>query len=100
MNVAEITVSTLYDGSDVTDTLTGLTKMRNYYGSSMWNYTTSNGIDLHHALLHRYLGGGRATLGAICDPEEGFGISGGIVGTISNIGSMYWDLYVFAHEVG
>ena len=100
MNVAEITVSTLYDGSDVTDTLTGLTKMRNYYGSSMWNYTTSNGINLQHALLHKNLGGGRAILWGICDPEQGFGISGSIDGTIGDIGSMYWDIYVFAHEVG
>ena len=100
MNVVEIALSPLYDSGDVKDTSTGLAKMKDTYGAPTWHYTDGNGIDLHHALLHRYLGGGRAFLGAICDPQIGFGISSGIAGTISDIGSMYWDLFVFAHEVG
>ena len=100
MNVAEILLSTLYDGNDVTDMYTGLSKMITHYGSNTWHYTAGDGIDLHHALLHKFLGGGLANLGTICDPETGFGITGGITGTINDIGPMYWDVYVFAHEVG
>ena len=51
----------------------------------------TNGVDLHHALLRRDLGGGLAWVGKICSPYWGFGLSTGIRGDMSRIGtgSMY-----------
>eukprot|EP00584_Thalassiosira_punctigera_P000888 CAMPEP_0172536456 /NCGR_PEP_ID=MMETSP1067-20121228/8218_1 /TAXON_ID=265564 ORGANISM="Thalassiosira punctigera, Strain Tpunct2005C2" /NCGR_SAMPLE_ID=MMETSP1067 /ASSEMBLY_ACC=CAM_ASM_000444 /LENGTH=1048 /DNA_ID=CAMNT_0013321535 /DNA_START=304 /DNA_END=3450 /DNA_ORIENTATION=- len=95
LNVIHIALSSLYNNA--TNTAQGLNIMESTYGGTSWHYV---GTDLHHALLHKSLGGGRATIGAICDPEQGFGISTGIDGTINDIGPMYWDVYVFAHEVG
>ena len=102
VNVAEILISTVYDGLDVYDSTTGLNKMTATYKADTWHYTAGNGIDLHHALIGKDIRGGKASQGVICNPQNGFGISGGIMGTIANtgIGSMYWDLNVFAHEVG
>ena len=102
VNVAEILISTVYDGLDVYDSTTGLNKMTATYAADTWHYTAGNGIDLHHALIGKDIRGGKAGQGVICNPQHGFGISGGIMGTIANIGigSMYWDLNVFAHEVG
>ncbi len=97
-------MSSVYDDAAITTSTQALDEMKATYGSSSgWHYTTGEGTDLHHGLLYKGIGGGKADVGVICNPETGFGVSGGIVGTVGptpNVGPMYWDIYVFAHEVG
>jgi hypothetical protein len=65
--------------------------------SSGWHYTSPFGIkpDLHHALLKRDLGGGRAYIGTICDSSWGFGVSGGLKGNFVSMGNaVVWDMMV------
>ncbi|KAL7519300.1 hypothetical protein ACHAWX_004085, partial [Stephanocyclus meneghinianus] len=75
-----------------------------FSSSTNWHYTDPNGHqpDLHHALLYESRHGGIATLGAVCDPSSGFGVSSGIQGSLTdvNIGALYWDTSVVAHEIG
>lgn len=100
VNVVEVAVTANYDGSEISTTQLALQKMKDTYANTAWHYTAGNGIDLHHALLHRNLGGGLATVGGICDSQVGYGITTGATGTMTSIGSMYGDIYVFLHEVG
>ncbi|KAL3790457.1 hypothetical protein ACHAWO_007147 [Cyclotella atomus] len=110
--------STLYDSA--TTTSEALTIMTNNYASTTaWHYTDPNSgqvPDLHHGIFYKSIGGGLANLfsscdsngvctkwGVQCNPNSGFGLSGGVQGSISDIDSiptMFWDLIVVAHELG
>lgn len=91
VHVAHVALTNLYDST--TDTATALNIMKTTYGDAdAWHYTDGSGIDLHHGIIGRSIGGGRASLDAICDSEQGFGISGGVDGSLGNIQA--WDLYV------
>ncbi len=91
MHVAHVALTNLYDNT--TDTSTALNIMETTYGSEdAWHYTDGFGIDLHHGIIGKSIGGGRASLDAICDSAQGFGISGGVDGSLNNIQA--WDLYV------
>lgn len=97
MNVVNITVTDNYDGTNLVSTRDILVEMR----SINRGFPHSPGIDLHHALLGRGPSGGIAYVGKVCNSDVGFGVTADVKGTISSIGSsMYWDLFVFAHEVG
>jgi hypothetical protein len=66
--------------------------MRNIYGRSAWHFPN---IDIHHALLARSLGGGRAYLSTLCDSSTGFGMSTGLLGNYQHMGAAsLWDFYV------
>ena len=85
------------------NTLDALNRMKSIYGGSSWHYTSPSGKepDLHHGLLSRTLGGGRASLNAICDPRRGFGLSGDLSGNFVSMDSaVMWDIFVFMHELG
>ena len=77
-----------------------LTAMRQKYGGSSWHYTDAE-IDLHHALLGKYMGGGSAYVATLCIPQAGFGVSTGIRGNfVSMDASTLWDVLVVLHEIG
>ncbi len=82
----------------MTDTSTVLNAMRDIYGSEVeWHYTSPSGIqpDLHHALLSKSIGGGKAGLGVICDPRWGFGVSGDLKGNfVSMDNAVVYDISV------
>ena len=82
----------------MTSTSSVLDAMRGIYGSTVgWHYTSPSGIkpDLHHALLGKSIGGGRAGKGVICDPSLGFGMSSSLKGNfVSMDNAVVWDIYV------
>ena len=88
----------IYDNaSNATD---ALLIMQKKYGNDQGNWHVS-GINLHHALLGKLNAEGIAYVDQICNSNFGFGINGGVIGNIDDLGQgMYWDLYVFSHEVG
>jgi hypothetical protein len=99
VNVVKVVLTANYD--DITSSTAALDHMESIFGGTKWHYTDGNGIDLHHALLGRSIGGGVASLGAVCNPQSGFGVSSGVDGNKNNIdGYVYWDLYVIAHGLG
>jgi len=102
VHVQAITLSYAYDAAATS--AQALTIMSNRFASENWHYTTGGGVDLHHALLGRDLGGGMAYGGdypVICEPWWGYGVSGGIAGTAADLnGEIFWDIFVFAHEMG
>lgn len=64
-------------------------------------YVSYGNINLHHALLGHRLGGGIAYVGALCNPNFGFGLSANLEGNFASLdASALWDLTVFAHELG
>ena len=96
LNVAVIDLNTLYDGS--TDTLDALNIMRNRYSGSVWH---TAGIDLHHALLGKGLGGGIAYVGVLCRSDYGYGLTASIGGSFVSLDyRVVWDLVAFMHEIG
>ncbi len=91
MHVAHVALTNLYD--NLSDTATALNLMKSTYGrEGAWHYTVGNGIDLHHGILGKSLGGGRAVLDVICDSANGFGVSGGVTGSLGNVKA--WDMIV------
>ncbi|KAL3803899.1 hypothetical protein HJC23_004061 [Cyclotella cryptica] len=102
LHVLHIAKTTLYDSE--TSTAGALDVMYNQYSSSSWHYVdpvTGESPDLHHAILYRSLGGGIAYLGAVCNSYLGYGVSGGVEGSISDLGGgMFWDMMVIMHEIG
>ena len=99
LNVAVIDVNTNYDAS--TSTSDALSIMRtNWAGSSSVAWHTS-GIDLHHALLGKALGGGIAYVGVLCRADYGFGLTASISGGFVSLNyRVVWDLVAFMHEIG
>ena len=55
LHVAKISITSIYDSSGSASN--ALDKMRSTYASNSWHY---DGVDLHHAMLGRSLGGGVA----------------------------------------
>ena len=98
MSVTEIKVTDIYDNaSNATD---ALLIMQKKYGNDQDNWHVP-GINLHHALLGKLNAEGIAYVDQICNSNFGFGINGGVIGDIDDIGQgMYWDMNVFSHEVG
>ena len=83
-----------------TDTASALNRMISIYGRTSWHFQKT---DLHHGLLGRNMGGGRAVLGALCNPNNGFGLSTALQGNFSQMSSaVVWDFMVvsllFAHR--
>ena len=107
LNVLHIAKTSIYDS--ITNTSGALDLMKSTYGDDAWHYQDPNtGLepDLHHGVFYKSMGGGIASLDAICDSSRGFGVSAGMKGTAQNIadavssGSIIWDISVFAHELG
>ena len=97
VRVKEIIRTNRYDGANVFDTETALNTMKTAHNP------LPSDVDLHHALLGRagIPAGGLAIVGVVCDAESGFGVSSGGAGNMASLdGSMYWDIAVFAHEIG
>ena len=96
LNVAVIDVNTNYDAS--TSTSDALSIMLTKWASSRWH---TFGIDLHHALLGKSLGGGIAYLGVLCRSDYGFGLTASIGGSFVSLDyRVVWDLIAFMHEIG
>ena len=87
MNVIAISLNTNYDSAaNINGVLDNIVYK---YGGSSWHYTSPSGInpDLHHALLGRGLGGGRAYGGVPCNPGLGFRVSSGPIGDFVSMGN-------------
>lgn len=97
LHIKEVAVTASYD--DITDTGVALDLMKTIHAG---NARFENGIDLHHASLETDMAGGRASLAAVCGPNDGYGVSTGIADSLSDInnGQVYWNIFVFAHELG
>eukprot|EP00804_Cyclotella_cryptica_P019111 CCRYP_019454-RA/>CCRYP_019454-RA protein AED:0.10 eAED:0.10 QI:0/0.93/0.88/1/0.87/0.88/17/304/1304 len=101
LNVLHIAKTNIYDGA--ADVTVALDIMKEQYSGSTWHYTdpvSGQNPDLHHALLYRTPRAGYATVGGVCDSRIGYGVSSGVQGTLANVGTVYWDLVVMAHELG
>ncbi|KAL3803319.1 hypothetical protein HJC23_009283 [Cyclotella cryptica] len=96
LHVAHLLVSDLYVSAS--GTKEALDIMRNNYGSESWH---TPGIDLHHALLGKALGGGIAYIGVLCRGDYGYGLTSSISGEFTNLDHrVVWDLKAFMHEIG
>jgi hypothetical protein len=96
LHVHTIKISTLYDSA--TSTSNALDIMRSNYGAGSWHTV---GVDIHHALLGKDLGGGIAYLGVICDAGYGYGLTASIGGNFVSLSQrVVWDLKAFMHELG
>ncbi|KAL7444950.1 hypothetical protein ACHAXH_008268 [Discostella pseudostelligera] len=98
LNVLHVTVNSIY--ASFTDTAGALNRMTTIYGNGRTSWHFPN-ADLHHGLLGRNLGGGRASVGALCSPNFGFGLSAALQGKFTQMSSaVVWDFSVFMHEIG
>mmetsp|Transcript_20584 Transcript_20584/g.30541 ORF Transcript_20584/g.30541 Transcript_20584/m.30541 type:complete len:371 (-) Transcript_20584:1423-2535(-) len=90
LNVAQVVQTNRYESQGGVSGC--LTVLRNHYRSgSNW----APGVELHHALLGRNLGGGVAYLGVICNTDYGYGVSAGITGQYQGpAGVVMWDITV------
>lgn len=96
LHVRHVEKTNRYDGASSTSD--ALTIMRTAFAGNTWHY---DNIDLHHALLGNALGGGIAYVGALCNSQYGFGLSGNLAGNFQHMdASTVWDLVVLAHEIG
>lgn len=100
VNVAHIALTNLYD--DLTSNSEALKKMLEEYSDPFeWHYKEGNGVDIHHALLGRNVGGGIAYIGTVCNPGYGFGLSSDLRGNFESLDlATMWDLSVMMHEIG
>ena len=74
----------------------GLKVMRRYYEDKF-----SDNIQLRHALLGKYIGGGIAFIDAVCDKRYGVGLSSGLEGRINSLDEdAVYDLFIMMHEIG
>ena len=67
--------------------------MKATYANDTWHYTDgSHYPDLHHAFIFRSIGGGIASLEAVCSSQIGYGVSSGMDGSLAQAqsGAMYW----------
>ena len=67
--------------------------MKETYAADTWHYKdSSHDPDLHHAFIFRSIGGGIASLKAVCSSQIGYGVSSGMVGSLAQAqsGAMYW----------
>ena len=88
-----IALNDTYD--DTTNINETLSKMESTYAP------LREGIDIHHALLSKDLGGGIASVGALCDSSRGFGLSASLLGNFLSMDiAAVWDMTVFMHELG
>jgi hypothetical protein len=96
LHVAVIDLNTNYDAS--TSTSGALTEMRAIWAAGTWH---TQGIDLHHALLGKGLGGGIAYVGVLCRSDYGYGLTASIGGSFVSLDyRVVWDLVAFMHEIG
>lgn len=96
LHVAVVELNTVYDSS--TSTSDALSIMRATYAASSWH---TAGIDLHHALLGKGLGGGIAYVGVLCRSDYGYGLTASIGGGFVSLDyRVVWDLVAFMHELG
>ena len=74
----------------------GLRVMRQYYDNRF-----PDNVQLRHALLGKYIGGGIAFIDAVCDKRYGVGLSSGLEGRISSLDDdAVYDLFIMMHELG
>ena len=96
LHVSHVHKTNRYDAASSTSE--ALEIMRDAFAGSTWH---DGNINLHHALLGHRLGGGIAYVGALCNPNFGFGLSANLEGNFESLdASALWDLTVFAHELG
>lgn len=92
MNVLHIAKTNIYDGA--ANASVALDIMEATYSSDTWHYTdpvTGEKPDIHHAILFREAIIGIAFVGTLCNSKGGYGVTGGMKGTLSNIdGAMFW----------
>ncbi|EED89945.1 predicted protein [Thalassiosira pseudonana CCMP1335] len=91
LNVLHIALSIVYDA--VTNTQEAIDLMKETYAADTWHYKDgSHDPDLHHAFIFRSIGGGIASLKAVCSSQIGYGVSSGMVGSLAQAqsGAMYW----------
>jgi hypothetical protein len=112
LHILHIAHTNIYDNAGSPTQALGI--MANTYGSTEWHYTDPNTgytPDLHHLIMHKNLYGGVAytlsdengeTVGVLCMPSVGFGVSTNCQGSMEQIESdaFFWDLIVVAHEIG
>ncbi|KAL7483314.1 hypothetical protein ACHAW6_008965 [Cyclotella cf. meneghiniana] len=102
LNVLHIAKTNIYDGA--ANASVALDIMEATYSGDTWHYTdpvTGEKPDIHHAILFREAIVGIAFVGTLCNSKHGYGVTGGMKGTLSNIdGAMFWDLDNLAHEIG
>ncbi|KAL3788815.1 hypothetical protein HJC23_006268 [Cyclotella cryptica] len=85
----------------------------NYFGSAdtlrdglrimreQYNGKFPDGVQLRHALLGTYMGGGIAFIDAVCDDRYGVGLSSGLEGRIGSLDEdALYDLFIMVHEIG
>lgn len=93
--IVRVAITTRYDSA--TNTLGALQIQEAAFGpSGTWPHADA---DLVHALLGKFLGGGIAYEGVLCNQNFGFGISADLLGTfdINMPQMMVWDIVVTAH---
>ena len=74
----------------------GLRLMREHYDQHF-----PADVQLRHALLGKYIGGGIAFIDAVCDERYGVGLSSGLEGTINSLDEdAVYDLFIMMHEIG
>ena len=100
LHVLHINLSTNYESA--ASTSAALTTMRTIFARTggNWHYTSPSGVkpDLHHALLSKNLGGGKAYLGVICDSDYGFGLSASLSGSYRSLSNaVVWDMVVVSY---
>lgn len=96
LHVAVVDLNTNYDAT--TSTSGALTEMRAIWAAGSWH---TQGIDLHHALLGKGLGGGIAYVGVLCRSDYGYGLTASIGGSFVSLDyRVVWDLVAFMHEIG
>lgn len=91
LNVLHIRQTSMYDGYN--GSYDALMKMQETYEDGSWHYTSGSGHqpDLHHGIFAKDMHGGIAYVGAICSSWYGYGVSSGVVGSLTDIdGSMFW----------
>ncbi|KAL7483145.1 hypothetical protein ACHAW6_008855 [Cyclotella cf. meneghiniana] len=102
LHVIHIKKTSRYDSTSTTSQ--ALDAMEAYYSSTTWHFThptTGQVPDTHHALIYKSIGGGRAGLEVLCDPEYAYGVTGSMKGSIDDLGGeMFWDISSFMHELG
>jgi hypothetical protein len=74
----------------------GLKLMRERYDRDF-----PDNVQLRHALLGQYIGGGIAFIDAVCDGRYGVGLSSGLEGRVESLDeNAVYDLFIMMHELG
>ena len=95
VNVLHIAKTNIYDCA--ANASAALDIMEATYSGDTWHYTdpvTGEKPDIHHAILFREAIVGIAFVGTLCNSKRGYGVTGGMKGTLSKIdGTMFWCVH-------